>query len=602
MFYIILFLSLLVSQDKNSYKKDKKGSYKEGELLIKFKNTASVEAQSKFLDNLAYTKNYEKNKYQDFIKLKFDKEEYSVSSLIQKYKYDDSIEYIEPNYIVSISSNPAYYSNQWAIKNTGQTLQTVGSSAPINNTNELIYEKGTSGKDINIEALWAEKDSDCSSVKIAIIDTGINPYQDEFQDIELDLYNAITNTNGEAFDLNGHGTHVAGVIASSSEKIKGICSDASLIIIKALDDTGNGTIEDLLKGINYAKDKGAKIINLSLGYQGTSTHISLRTAIRSVPNAMFIVAAGNEYANADGQEDLFDGKTYYSYPCAINEPNLICVGAVNSKFELPLFSNHGVFSVHLAAPGTNILSSYIKEYSSNSDNWGLWSNLESGWTKKSYIVYPDVYYAYQIPFDFDMIKTEPTGSINSNFNNKTIKYELNNTYNKVALSFFTTYLLTDNNKVTLSLDGENEDYTGNKLDAYINGSLSKNNCNNPCEIKFTSSYGGSNSTGGFAVFDLTVTALDEDKDNDLYKYLNGTSMSTPYVTGVFAFLKSIYPELTNNTIASAIVYSGTNYTYNETNRKRLATFNVLDAYKSYLSLKNKKLLPPVYISASINSR
>jgi hypothetical protein len=117
--------------------------------------------------------------------------------------------------------------------------------------------------------------------------------------------------------------------------------------LRVLDDQGAGTNTTVMLAYSYAGRKGARVLNLSLGGAGYSR--SEYELIRSLPNVLFVVAAGNDAANDDRTP---------VYPCAYELSNVLCVAATDSRDQLASFSNYGPASVDLAAPGTNILSSW----------------------------------------------------------------------------------------------------------------------------------------------------------------------------------------------------------------------------------------------------
>jgi subtilisin family serine protease len=158
--------------------------------------------------------------------------------------------------------------------------------------------------------------------------------------------------NGDAFpiDDNGHGTHVAGLAAST---YMGIAPKAKILPIKVLSASGSGDLGTITAGILYAIDRGADIINLSLG-GATTTVITneIRALINSVKvadanNTLIVAAAGN--GGSDGVGDCNDDAPVY--PANIQEANVLTVASVNRYNEMAEYSNFGAYTVHIAAPG-----------------------------------------------------------------------------------------------------------------------------------------------------------------------------------------------------------------------------------------------------------
>lgn len=147
-----------------------------------------------------------------------------------------------------------------------------------------------------------------------------------------------------------HGTHVAGIVAADSKLglAKGLAPKAKLIPSAFLESKGgSGTVEQAIKALNYAADRGAKIINNSWGGVGCS--VSLKNTFNQLANRgiLLIVASGNEASNLDRRP---------SFPASFNTPNQITVAASTSDDFMAGFSNSSFSMVHLAAPGVGILS------------------------------------------------------------------------------------------------------------------------------------------------------------------------------------------------------------------------------------------------------
>jgi subtilisin family serine protease len=187
------------------------------------------------------------------------------------------------------------------------------------------------------------KQSTGSGVVVAVIDTGV---QLDHEDLASNITTGFdfVNNKSSAYDDNGHGTHVAGIVAAQDnvKGVIGVANNTKIMPIKVLNAQGYGYLSDVAKGIYYATDNNARIINLSLG---TSTHSTiLRDAVRYAygRGVLIVGAAGN---NA-GQPCL--------YPAAYDE--VICVVATNKDNKLASFSNIGG---ELAAPGVSNYSTYI---------------------------------------------------------------------------------------------------------------------------------------------------------------------------------------------------------------------------------------------------
>jgi subtilisin family serine protease len=197
--------------------------------------------------------------------------------------------------------------------------------------------------DWGIERVFAPKVWDRTTgdkVKVAILDTGIDASHPDLAGMVDARFDFTTNTAGGT-DKHGHGTHVAGIIASSKNETGyvGASYQARLLAAKVLSDDGIGYVSDVVEGINWARSEGAQIINLSIGTTHDSK--SLKDAVNKAANAGVIVvaAAGNTNGGA------------MTYPGAYS--SVISVGATDKQDRLASFSAVGASVV---APGVSITS------------------------------------------------------------------------------------------------------------------------------------------------------------------------------------------------------------------------------------------------------
>lgn len=178
-----------------------------------------------------------------------------------------------------------------------------------------------------------------SQVLQAVLDTGIDHNHESLSDlVDTDLGESFVG--GTTMDVQGHGTHVAGTIASYGS-VSGVMHEASLVPVKVLDDNGMGSAFGIQQGILYAADIGADVINMSLG--GGGYHQGTAEATQTAVNAGTIVVA------ASGN----DSSSSISYPAGYD--SVIAVGSVTSNETRSSFSNYGD-GLELMAPGSNIYS------------------------------------------------------------------------------------------------------------------------------------------------------------------------------------------------------------------------------------------------------
>ncbi len=206
---------------------------------------------------------------------------------------------------------------------------------------------------INAEVVWGgtENAADVvagnyagNGVKVAIIDTGIDYTHPDLNDNYFGGYDFVNNDN-DPYDDNGHGTHVAGIVAAEDNGIGviGVAPQADLYAVKVLNAQGSGTYSDIVAGIDWAISNNMDIISMSLG--GSAGDTAMQDALqRAYDSGIVIVAAsGNDYANS------------ISYPARYS--TVIAVGATDSSDVRASFSNYGP-ELEVVAPGVNIYSTY----------------------------------------------------------------------------------------------------------------------------------------------------------------------------------------------------------------------------------------------------
>ena len=202
--------------------------------------------------------------------------------------------------------------------------------------NDPDYAKQWNFRSINIEPAWDETKG--GGVTVAVIDTGISPVPDLEKTNMVKGYDFV-NDQELAIDDNGHGTHVAGTIAQSTNNgfgVAGIAYEATLMPLKVLGDSGGGTVVDIAEAIRFAADHDADVINLSLGGGGDADVLREAIAYAHNKGVVIVAAAGNANTNAA------------SYPARY--PQVVAVSAIDSSGSKAPYSNYGA-GVDISAPG-----------------------------------------------------------------------------------------------------------------------------------------------------------------------------------------------------------------------------------------------------------
>lgn len=196
---------------------------------------------------------------------------------------------------------------------------------------------------LSIPSLW--RLSKGKDIKVAVLDSGIVNHP-ELSEAILDTEDFTNSSNG-SYDSNGHGTHVAGIIAARKNNggVVGVAPESQLLIGKVLGDGGNGSPKQLADGIKWAIEKEADIINISLTSSLEVGEVS-EAIEEAVNNKIFVIcAAGNSGPFLDSVE----------YPAKY--PNTVAVGAIDREKKVAQFSARGP-QVDIVAPGDNIRSTY----------------------------------------------------------------------------------------------------------------------------------------------------------------------------------------------------------------------------------------------------
>jgi subtilisin family serine protease len=339
------------------------GSYKEGELLVKFKSggVASSSVKAHQAVRASVVKRYSLVSNLEHVKLP---KGTSVKDAVMLYMANPDVEYAEPNYIRKATTipNDTIFGQQWALNNTG------------------AFAGGTPDADIDAPEAW-DVSTGSRGVIIAVIDTGVdynhadlvqniwkNPDENCTNGIDDDANGFIDDCvgwnffddNNQPLDDAPHGTHVAGIIGALGNNMMGISGVMWYVQMMPLRFMGFhadpaecdgehfcGEVADEVEAIEYAAANGAKVINASYGGNEFSNAERDAIAAANTANITFVASAGNEGANNDLTP---------LYPASHDLPNIISVAATDQNDQRAAFSNFGATSVDVAAPGVYILS------------------------------------------------------------------------------------------------------------------------------------------------------------------------------------------------------------------------------------------------------
>ena len=208
------------------------------------------------------------------------------------------------------------------------------------------------------------------SVKVSILDTGIDPFHRELRGlVDISLSRSFVPAEPTFDDLHFHGTHVASTVATNSVTVAGIAPHVTLVAVKVLSFLGSGTFEGVIGGIMYAADIGSNIINMSLGaefdrrLEGAKALIeAMRRSVQyaQARNTLVVSAAGNSSINLDDA-----GAPIVALPCMVSHLCVSATGPLNGQFDAsgPIltdnhdqpayYTNYGFSAIEVAAPGGN---------------------------------------------------------------------------------------------------------------------------------------------------------------------------------------------------------------------------------------------------------
>jgi len=290
----------------------------------------------------------------------------SVSALVNILSQMPGVQYAEPNYVLrtTLTPNDTQFGELWGLNNTGQTIS---------------GQTGVPDADIDAVEAW-DVSTGSSSIVVGVIDSGVDYNHPDLaaniwsapsafsvtiggQTINCPAgshgFNAINNTCNP-LDDNNHGTHCAGTIGARGNNAAGVAGvnwTSSIMGLKFLSASGNGTLADAIDSIEFAiqakqrfaSTGGANVRVLSNSWGGGGFSQALLDQINKANgnDMLFVAAAGNNNSNND---------TAPFYPANYNAANVVAVAATDNRDAKSSFSNFGATTVDLGAPGTGILS------------------------------------------------------------------------------------------------------------------------------------------------------------------------------------------------------------------------------------------------------
>ena len=506
--------------------------YVEGEALVTFKEAVDLPAARQALHKhtLSLAKQFKElseHRHRQTGLVRW--QGHTTVALIDELKQDASVETVEPNYLrwatASVPTNDTLFAQLWGLQNTGQVVNGAD---------------GTAGDDIRFVSAWNSAQPAAGEVVVAVIDTGVdhthpdlvgnmwtnagevpgNGVDDDGNGYADDYYGYdFVDNLPDPMDSGLHGTHVSGTIAATGNNhlgVVGVNPQAKIMALKASSDGSTFNDAAIIEATQYAtmmKNRGVNIVAINASFGGVGQSVVERAAIQAAGDVgiIFCAAAGNDSANND---------TTPTYPASYRLPNMIVVAASDQNDALASFSNYGITTVDLAAPGVNILSTIpvalagttavVRRASVTYAANGLtYAGITTGITAAVY------YCGLGYPGDFP-------AAVNGN----------------IALISRGTLHFTD--KVSnATAAGARAAIIYNNVAGNFQGTLQYSNNWIPA-VSISQADGQTLQS----LLPTTVTVVNSRDPTQIYQYLDGTSMATPHVAGAAAFAAMNYPAET----------------------------------------------------------
>jgi len=323
-----------------------------GEYLVKYKNTSALNMLNTVsMSKVSTIQMMDHNATASLVKVNIQKshEAQALASLLSQ----PGVEYVVPNFKLKAFTapvEPSALKEQWAIAK------------------------------VQAEKAWQRAGNKGSrSVIVAVIDTGVDYKHPNLAPNMIQGYDFKENDadpmDKTGFQNPGHGTHCAGAVGATGlvdGGVVGLSPEVSIMPLRFLGEDGSGDLNNAIKAIDYAVEKGAQIISASWGAAvPRSTAAPLLEAIKRADDkgVIFIAAAANDGKNNDKTE---------MYPANNGYPNSITVAASGPSDTKPSWSNYGTATVHVASPGENIMSTLPNNKYGNLSGTSMATPLVSG--------------------------------------------------------------------------------------------------------------------------------------------------------------------------------------------------------------------------------
>jgi subtilisin family serine protease len=419
--------------------------------------------------------------------------------------------------------------------------------------------------DIGAEDAW-DFHRDCSSVIVAVIDSGIKYDHDDLApNMWTNLGYDFVSDDSDPMDEQGHGTHVAAIIGARGNNLTGtagVCWNVQLMALRVLDALGQGSTSNVIRAIQFAIANGAKVINLSIGAPGANPPLADAIAAAEAADIVVVSAAGNEASDNDATP---------IFPCNGGGEASLCVAALSQNYALASFSNFGATTVDVGAPGLNVVSAWPGAVTE------VAPSMTSGWTFANSTTAP-FGWGYAVANlvgggTLDLI-VNPRNFLQSAQNPSYASNSTDRVYRALDASGANAVTLHWTNAVdTFATDFLRVRCAAAGGDPFPSGTLISSQSfaggtqlaaaaavvPDGCQTA-TATFGfqlesdGADQRRGVALAEVVLRKTTNDPDR--YAVLSGTSQAAPYVAGVAALVRSYRPYADARRVVEAIKNGG----------------------------------------------
>ncbi len=486
----------------------------------------------------------------------------SVDATIRQLEAQPGVAYAEPNEVLRpaelFPNDPRFLSgDQWGLLKIGGP-QAWDFSTGSPDTVVAVMDTGADlGHPDLANQLWSNPDE--------IPGNGIDDDGGFGEDVHgYDFYSG----DADPFDLNGHGTHVSGIIGAEGNNgiaTAGVDWHVALMELRICGPYESGCpVSSEIQAINYAASHGARVLNGSISGSGRST--AVEQAIASHPGTLYVFAAGNgDSINHVG----YNVDSSPTYPCASDQGgfdvgNVICVAATTEADQRASFSNYGANSVDLGAPGTNILSSsaqkaFLVDDFEGGDFAAKWSTASGpGWSPTSEAPLSSVGIT-DSPGDVNY----PPSTVNTEISSPITIGPAYSTCERLAYYRSVELSSGDSFQIAVLRNGEAQPGSGNSFT--FNGPYSDARSTylslgsdiqpgDDVQVRLRLSSDGTNQSDGVHMDDIKLVCNGSPSDGGT-ELMSGTSMATPMVTGAAGLLFSQVPATSPQQVKTELLDS-----------------------------------------------